>query len=83
MITTDTKKDEKDKDGKVTRRAAFTVLHNGVIVQDHSVLSGGTGWNGRHSAGQYKAHADKLPCSLQDHGNPVRFRKLWLRNLKD
>ena len=72
-----------DKDGKVTRRATFTVLHNGVLIQDHTVLSGGTGWRGLHAASDYKAHADKLPISMQDHGNPVRFRNVWVRPLKD
>jgi hypothetical protein len=72
-----------DKDGKVIKRATFTVLHNGVLVQDHVRLSGGTGWDGPHSATEYQAHADKLPLSLQDHGNPVRFRNVWLRELED
>ncbi|MDA7537753.1 DUF1080 domain-containing protein [Akkermansiaceae bacterium] len=72
-----------DKDGKVTRRATFTVLHNGVLIQNHTVLSGGTGWRGPHAATDYKAHADKLPLSMQDHGNPVRFRNIWVRELKD
>ncbi|MGJ8698073.1 MAG: 3-keto-disaccharide hydrolase [Verrucomicrobiaceae bacterium] len=72
-----------DEEGKVTRRATFTVLHNGVLVQDHTVLSGGTGWNGPHAATEYKAHADKLPIAMQDHGNPVRFRNVWVRELKD
>ena len=72
-----------DKDGKVTRRATFTVLHNGILIQDHTVLSGGTGWQGPHAASEYKAHADKLPISMQDHGNPVRFRNVWVRELKD
>jgi hypothetical protein len=72
-----------DEDGKVIKRATFTVLHNGVLIQDHVVLSGGTGWDGPHSASEYKAHADKLPFSLQDHGNPVRFRNVWIRNLED
>jgi hypothetical protein len=72
-----------DQEGKVTRRATFTVLHNGVLVQDHTVLSGGTGWRGPHAATEYEAHADKLPISLQDHGNPVRFRNIWVRELKD
>ena len=72
-----------DKDGKVTKRATFTVLHNGVLVQDHVVLSGGTGWDGPHSASEYKAHADKGPIAMQDHGNPVRFRNIWVRELKD
>jgi hypothetical protein len=72
-----------DAAGKVTRRATFTVLHNGVLVQDHTVLSGGTGWMGPHAASEYKAHADKLPFALQDHGNPVRFRNIWIRELKN
>lgn len=72
-----------DANGKVTRRATFTVLHNGVLIQDHVVLSGGTGWMGPHAASEYKAHADKLPIALQDHGNPVRFRNLWVRELND
>lgn len=72
-----------DKDGKVTRRATFTVLHNGVLIQDHTVLSGGTGWRGPHAASDYKAHPDKMPLSMQDHGNPVRFRNIWVRPLED
>jgi hypothetical protein len=72
-----------DESGKLTRRATFTVLHNGVLVQDHTVLSGGTGWMGPHAASEYKAHPDKLPISLQDHGNPVRFRNIWIRELED
>jgi hypothetical protein len=72
-----------DDQGKVIRRATFTVFHNGVLIQDHVVLSGGTGWMGPHAASEYKAHADKLPISLQDHGNPVRFRNVWIRELAD
>ncbi len=72
-----------DKSGKITRRATFTVLHNGVLVQDHTVLSGGTNWMGPNAASEYKAHPDKLPLALQDHGNPVRFRNIWIRELKD
>ena len=72
-----------DEHGKVTRRATFTVLHNGVLIQDHTVLSGGTGWMGPHAVSEYQAHADKLPFGMQDHGNPVRFRNIWIRELKD
>jgi hypothetical protein len=72
-----------DDKGNVVRRATFTVIHNGVLVQDHVVLSGGTGWNGPNAVTEYKAHADKLPLSLQDHGNPVRFRNIWIRPLTD
>ena len=72
-----------DSAGKVTRRATFTVLHNGVLVQDHTILSGGTGWMGPHAASEYQAHSDKLPIAFQDHGNPVRFRNVWIRELQD
>jgi hypothetical protein len=72
-----------DETGKVVRRATFTVLHNGVLVQDHTILSGGTGWMGPNAASEYRAHPDKLPFALQDHGNPVRYRNVWIRELAD
>lgn len=72
-----------DDSGKVIKRATFTVLHNGVLIQDHTVLSGGTGWDGLHSISEYKAHGNKGPIAMQDHGNPVRFRNVWVRPLKD
>lgn len=72
-----------DKDGKVKRKATFTVLHNGVLIQDHVFLSGGTAWRGPHSVSDYAPHADALPIMLQDHGNPVRFRNIWIRPLAD
>jgi Domain of Unknown Function (DUF1080) len=52
------------------------VLHNGVLVQDNVELSGPTG----HQE-PYKPGPDKLPITLQDHGNPVRFRNIWIREL--
>lgn len=72
-----------DQAGGVTRKATFTVLHNGVLTQDHVTLSGGTGWMGAHAASEYQAHADKLPIALQDHGSPIRYRNVWVRELKD
>jgi hypothetical protein len=72
-----------DKDGKVTRRAKFTVLHNGVLIHDDVELYGGTGWRGPHSISEYQPHGDKGPISLQDHGNPVRFRNIWIEALED
>ncbi|MHC4061034.1 MAG: 3-keto-disaccharide hydrolase, partial [Planctomycetota bacterium] len=56
------------KDKKLVRPATITVLHNGVLVQDHWVIQGPTAHKKR---AQYKPHEDRLPISLQDHGNPV------------
>jgi len=72
-----------DDKGQVTKRATFTILHNGVLIQDHVVLSGGTGWKGPDAVSGYQAHSDKGPIQLQDHGNPVRFRNIWVRELAD
>ena len=74
---------EFDADGKVTRKATFTVIQNGVVVQDHVTLEGGTGWINSHAVTDYVAHGDAGPIMLQDHGNPVRYRNIWVRELKD
>jgi hypothetical protein len=64
----------------VARKGTVTVLHNGVLVQDHFELWGAT----THAAvAQYRPHADALPLKLQDHGQPVRYRNIWVRELKD
>lgn len=72
-----------DKNGKVKRKATFTVLHNGVLIQDNYTLHGGTNWKGPHAISEYSPHEDRLPLQLQDHGNPVRFRNIWIRELQD
>ncbi|MDQ1255430.1 MAG: hypothetical protein QG656_19 [Candidatus Hydrogenedentes bacterium] len=71
------------ENGQVVKRATFTVFHNGVLVQDHVELSGGTDWRGPHAVSAYAPHADKGPIRLQDHGNPVLFRNVWVRELAD
>jgi hypothetical protein len=68
-----------DAAGKVVAPARFTVLLNGVLVQNHVELTGPTGWLHRDP---YQAHDAKLPLALQDHGNPVRFRNIWVRDLE-
>lgn len=68
-----------DAQGNVTRTARITVFHNGVLVQDNSELTGPTVHTARPP---YEAHPERLPISLQDHGNPVRFRNIWLRELQ-
>ena len=72
-----------DEEGNVTRRAKFHVYHNGELIHDHVELSGGTGWAGPHSISEYKKHGDKGPIQMQDHGNPVRFRNIWVKELDD
>jgi len=68
-----------DGEGQVTSPARFTVFHNGVLVHDNVKLTGPTAHKARPP---YKAHADRLPISLQDHGNPIRFRNIWVRELE-
>ncbi len=72
-----------DESGAVTRKARFHVIHNGVVIQDNVELSGGTGWNGPHSVSDYRKHGDTGPISIQDHGNPVRFRNIWIQPIAD
>ncbi|MDX2031979.1 MAG: DUF1080 domain-containing protein [Blastocatellia bacterium] len=67
-----------DEIGKVTRRARVTVIHNGVLVQNNVEIQGET-WHDRAPA--YIAHPAKGPLKLQDHGNPMRFRNIWVRPL--
>lgn len=69
-----------DAAGAAVRPARLTVWHNGILVQDNVEAWGPTTWL---QSMPYTAHADKLPLSLQDHGNPVRFRNLWLRELPE
>lgn len=68
-----------DTAGKLTRAARVTVLHNGVLVQDNVELTGPTAHGERPP---YKPTAEKRPLALQDHGDPVRYRNIWIRELK-
>ena len=68
-----------DKDGKVEKPAYITVLQNGVLVQDHFEIQGGTLWD----SPAYHAHPAKLPLALQFHGNPVKFKNIWIRELNN
>jgi hypothetical protein len=68
-----------DERGSLLAPARMTVFHNGVLVQDNEELTGPTAHKARPP---YKAHADKMPLSLQDHGHPVRYRNIWIRALQ-
>ena len=67
-------------DGSTRDSARVTVFHNGVLVQDNTII---TGWTVHGSRARYAPHPDRLPLALQDHGNPVRFRDVWVRELPD
>jgi hypothetical protein len=67
-----------EEDGKLKSPAYVTVIHNGVLVQNHFELPGGTFWN---QPPEYNAHPLKQPLLLQNHGNPVRYRNIWIREL--
>lgn len=58
--------------------AVVTVFHNGVLVQDHVALKGNTVYTGQPF---YEKHGDREPLMLQDHGNPVAYRNVWIREL--
>jgi hypothetical protein len=67
-----------DKDGQLVSPARMTVLHNRVLVHDNVELVGATA---HRSKARYTAHLDRLPLLLQDHGTPVRYRNIWVREL--
>lgn len=67
-----------DASGALVRPARITMFHNGVLVHDDVELTGPTG---HYARPPYRAHADRLPIRLQDHGNPMRFRNIWVREL--
>lgn len=69
-----------DDTGKLLKPAYVTVLHNGVVVQNHFELLGGTFYE-RPPA--YQAHPPKAPLHLQFHGNATRFRNIWIREVPE
>tara|TARA_X000000950_G_scaffold216392_1_gene260417 strand:+ start:1791 stop:2552 length:762 start_codon:yes stop_codon:yes gene_type:complete len=58
-----------DKNKKYIRGSAYTVLHNGVLIQDNMEVGGREGKTGH--------------LRLQDHGNPVRYRNIWHRPFRN
>jgi hypothetical protein len=66
-------------DGERLVKPAFvTVVHNGVLVQNHREIIGDTP---HAKLGTYKAHAAEMPLQLQNHHAPVRYRNIWVRRL--
>ena len=69
-----------DADGKVLKPAYVTVLHNGIVVQNHAEILGYTYYN---RPTEYSKHPDKQPLVLMYHGDKVRFRNIWIREIKE
>ena len=65
-------------DGMMVSPARVTVVHNGVLVQNNVEIKGPTEYIGLPN---YRAHPDELPIKLQDHGDLVSFRNIWVRKL--
>lgn len=65
--------------GMLIKPGYVTLLHNGVLVQNHTEILGDTAWD---SPPVPKAHG-RAPIRLQFHGNPVRFRNIWLREIPE
>lgn len=63
--------------GGIETPAYVTLMHNGVMVQNHTKIQGTTPYIG---APANVVHG-KGPISLQDHGNPVSFRNIWIREM--
>jgi len=64
--------------GKLVSPAAITVIHNGVVLHHHRELMGPT----RHKVTTaYDGEPETGPVKLQDHGDLVSFRNIWLREL--
>jgi hypothetical protein len=64
-------------EGRLITPAYVTVIHNGVLTQNHVSIWGPTEYIGLPL---YKPY-EKGPIKLQDHGNPVSFRNIWIREL--
>ena len=69
-----------DESGKLTKKAYLTVLQNGLLLHNRQELIGTTPYR---QLGNYdKPHPPKGPIELYYHGNPVRFRNIWIRPIK-
>ena len=64
--------------GDVEKPGYVTLIHNGVLLLNHFELLGPTSYI---EAPHYRPHAEKGPISLQFHGDAVKFRNIWVREL--
>ena len=67
-----------DQQGKRLKKGSLTVFHNGVLVQNNVEILGTTVYRGQPQLRDVKT---PKRLYLQDHGNPVSYRNIWLRKL--
>lgn len=65
--------------GTLDKPAVVTVIHNGVLVHNATPFWGPTA---HRKIDPYTPDNAKGPIALQDHGNPVRFRNVWIRSIE-
>ena len=58
--------------GEIEENARVTVLQNGIVIQNNVEMLGATGGATDEDA------AEPGPLRLQDHGNPVKYRNIWI-----
>jgi len=63
--------------GELISPARITVIHNGIVIHNNTIIKGNTEYIGLPV---YSAHG-RLPLTLQDHGDPVSYRNIWIRDL--
>ena len=68
-----------NEDGQLESPAYITAVHNGVLILNHFELLGDTPYT---RPPQYTTHPPTGPIRIQDHGNPVRYRNIWVRAFK-
>lgn len=67
-----------DDAGKLVKKAYVTVIHNGAVTHHRQEYLGPTG---HKRVANYDKVLAKGPIKFQDHGNPTRFRNIWVREL--
>lgn len=65
-------------DSTLRTPASFTVIHNGIVIQNHVEIKGPTVYQ---EVPGYRKHNFKQPLMLEDPGKPVSFRNIWIREI--